>query len=116
MEPYKVKIGNLRAERDPVFVLLPSDSRPTNYYYSHTIMNPTFTRRNASGLKYYAHMMVRDQFRKPPGAIFPGNFLAVTVILLKLSLKDPIDILWTMEKKHFQITFKKYNILLFRKK
>ena len=105
MEPYKVKIGNLRAERDPVFVLLPSDSRPTNYYYSHTIMNPTFTRRNASGLKYYAHMMVRDQFRKPPGAIFPGNFLAVTVILLKLSLKDPIHILWTMEKKTFLNNF-----------
>ena len=85
MEPYKVKIGNLRA--DPVFVLLlPSDSRPPNYYYSHTIMNPTFT-HDASGLKYYAHMMVRDQFRKPPGAIFSGNFLAVTVILSKLSLK-----------------------------
>ena len=82
---------------------------PQNYYYSRTIMNPTFT-HDASGLKYYAHMMVRDQFRKPPGAIFSGNFLAVTVILLKLSLKDLIHILWTMEKKYFQNTFKKYNI------
>ena len=112
MEPYKVKIGNLRA--DPVFVLLPSDSRPQNYYYSHTIMNPTFTRRNASGLKYYAHMMVRDQFRKPPGAIFSGNFLAVTVILSKLSLKVFFYGVWNVKgyvlKKHTYIMDEGKNI------
>ena len=85
-------------------------------------MNPTFT-HDASGLKYYAHMMVRDQFRKPPEAIFPGNFLAVTVILSKLSLKDLFYGVWNVKgyllkkhiyygrrKKHFWITFNKYNI------
>ena len=70
-------------------------------------MNPTFT-HDASGLKFYAHMMlVRDQFRKPPGAIFSGNFLAVTVILSKLSLKDLFYGVWNVKgyllKKHTYI-------------